>query len=54
MPLRVGNYVKQTSQLEWGIGRVVSIGESEKVTIFFVQGGKRIFYSGSPVRWRTR
>jgi Protein of unknown function (DUF3553) len=48
MPLRLGDYVKQTSQPEWGIGRVVSISESEKVTIFFLQGGKRTFYSSSP------
>jgi len=33
MALRVGDYVKQTSQPEWGIGRVVSIGESGKVTV---------------------
>src|SRR2546427_13285084 len=48
MALRVGDYVKQTSQPQWGIGRVVSIGESEKVTIFFLSGGKRTFYSSSP------
>jgi len=48
MALRVGDYVKQANQPEWGIGRVVSIGESEKVTIFFLRGGKRIFYSSSP------
>jgi hypothetical protein len=27
---------------------VISIGESEKVTIFFLRVGKRIFYSSSP------
>jgi hypothetical protein len=48
MAVRVGDYVKQTSQPQWGIGRVVSIGENEKITIFFLQGGKRIFYSSSP------
>jgi hypothetical protein len=48
MALRVGDYVKQTSQPEWGIGRVISIGESEKVTIFFLRGGKRTFYNSYP------
>jgi Protein of unknown function (DUF3553) len=48
MALRVGDYVKQRSQPEWGIGRVVSIGEREKVSIFFLQGGRRTFYSSSP------
>jgi Protein of unknown function (DUF3553) len=47
MPLWVGDYVKQTSQPEWGIGRVISIGENEKITILFLQGGKRTFYSSS-------
>jgi hypothetical protein len=47
MALRVGDYVEQTSQRQWGIGRVMSIGESEKVTIFFLRGGKRTFYSSS-------
>jgi hypothetical protein len=45
--LRVGDYVKQTSHPEWGIGTVVSIGGSEKVTIFFLRGGKRTFYTSS-------
>jgi hypothetical protein len=48
MALRVGDYFKQSSQLEWGVGRVVSIGESEKVAVFFLRGGKRIFHSSSP------
>ena len=48
MALRVGDYVKQKSQLEWGIGRVISIGDGEKVTIFFLRGGKRIFYTTTP------
>lgn len=47
MTFRVGNYVKQTSQPGWGIGRVISIGEGEKVTIFFLRGGKRIFQDNS-------
>jgi hypothetical protein len=48
MALGVGDYVKQTNHPEWEIGRVVSIGEGEKVTIFFLRGGKRIFYNSSP------
>ena len=48
MALRVGDYVKQQATPEWGVGRVVSMGESEKVTIFFLGGGKRIFYDSSP------
>jgi hypothetical protein len=47
MALLVGDYVKQTSQPEWGIGRVLSIGESEKITIFFLRGGKRIINGSS-------
>jgi Protein of unknown function (DUF3553) len=43
MELRVGDYVKQTSEPEWGIGRVISIADSEKVTVFFLQGGKKHF-----------
>jgi hypothetical protein len=46
--IRVGDYVKQTSHPQWGIGRVIFIGEGEKVTIFFLQGGKRIFCGSSP------
>jgi hypothetical protein len=46
--LCLGDYVKQTSRPQWGIGGVISIGDSEKVAIFFLQGGKRIFYSSSP------
>ena len=52
MALRVGDHVKQTSQPEWGIGRVLSIAEAEKVTIFLLRGGKRMFYSSSP-DWHT-
>ena len=44
----VGDYVKQTSQPQWGIGRVISIGDGEKVTIFFLRSGKRTFYTNSP------
>jgi hypothetical protein len=42
MALRVRDYVKQLSQAKWGTGVVVSIGETEKVKVFFLQGGKRI------------
>lgn len=44
MTLRVGDYVKQASQPEWGIGRVVSVGESEGVTIFFLGGGVKVAF----------
>jgi hypothetical protein len=30
-----------------GMGRVVSTGDGEKVTIFFLRGGKRIFFGSS-------
>jgi len=48
MLLRVGDYVKQISQPEWGTGRVISIAESEKLIIFFLRGGKRIIQGSSP------
>ncbi len=48
MVFRAGDHVRQTSQPNWGIGRVLSIGERGKVTIFFLRGGKRIFTSSSP------
>jgi hypothetical protein len=52
MALRVGDHVKHTSQLQWGIGRVISIGESEKISIFFLCGGKRIFQGNTPnLKW---
>ena len=47
MALRVGDYVKQTSQREWGVGRVVSIGGGEKITIFFLRGGKTDLWGSS-------
>jgi hypothetical protein len=47
MALRVGDYVKHTSQPEWGIGRVISIGEREKISIFFLHAGKRTFQGTS-------
>lgn len=48
MALRVGEYVKQSSQPQWGIGRVLWLGEQEKVTIFFLRGGRRVFLGSSP------
>ena len=48
MAFCIGDYVRQTSQPKWGIGRVISIGETEQVTIFFLSGGKRIFKGNSP------
>jgi Protein of unknown function (DUF3553) len=48
MALRVGDYVKQTSQSQWGIGKVISIRENGTITIFFLRGGKRIFQGNSP------
>jgi hypothetical protein len=49
MGFREGDYVRHSGQPNWGIGRVLSIGEPGKVTIFFLRGGRRIFYSSSPV-----
>ena len=48
MILRKGDYVKQTSQPQSGIGKVISISDGEKVTVFFLRGGKRIFWGSSP------
>ena len=48
MVFREGDYVRQTSQPNWGIGRVLSIGEKGKLNIFFLRGGKRTFTSSSP------
>lgn len=48
MAFDVGDYVKQSSQPQWGIGRVISIGENEKVRIFFMRGGRRVLLSSSP------
>ncbi len=48
MVFSAGDYVRQTSQPNWGIGRVLWIGEKGKVTIFFLGGGKRTFTSSSP------
>ncbi len=42
MGFREGDYVRHSSQPHWGIGRVLSIGERGKVTIFFLRGGRRI------------
>ncbi len=48
MAFGVGDYVKQSSQSQWGIGRVISIGENEKVRIFFLRGGRHVLLSSSP------
>ncbi len=48
MGFRAGDYVRHSSQPNWGIGRVLSIGEKGKLNIFFLRGGKRIFTSSSP------
>ncbi len=48
MGFRPGDYVRHSSQPNWGIGRVLSIGEKGKVTIFFLRGGKRILLSSFP------
>jgi len=48
MVFRAGEYVRHSGQPNWGIGRVLSIGEKGKLTVFFLRGGKRIFTSSSP------
>ncbi len=48
MAFGVGDFVKQSSQPQWGIGRIYSIGENEKVRIFFLRGGSRVLLSSSP------
>ncbi len=47
MVYREGDYVRHSGQPNWGIGRVLWIGEKGKVTIFFLGGGKRTFTSSS-------
>jgi len=47
MVFREGDYVRHSGQPNWGIGRVLWIGEKGKVTIFFLGGGKRTFTSSS-------
>ena len=42
MVFRAGDYTRHSSQLSWGIGRLLSIGEKGKITIFFLRGGRRI------------
>ena len=42
MAFQEGDYVKHGGNPDWGIGRVLSLGEKGKVTIFFVRGGRRI------------
>ncbi len=48
MVFRAGDYVRHSRQPHWGSGRVLSIGEKGKVTIFFLRGGKRILLSSFP------
>jgi hypothetical protein len=43
----VGDYVKHTSQPEWGIGRILSIDNVKNLIIFFLRGGKRTLLSNS-------
>ena len=50
MALRVGDYVEQTRHPEWGIGRVVSLGESEKIKVFFLRGLQQLFRLGTDRR----
>jgi len=49
MVFREGEYVRHGSQPDWGIGRVLSLGENGKLTVFFLRGGKRIL-SGSTLQ----
>ena len=45
--LRLGDYVKQASKPEWGIGKIISISEGQNATIFFLEReekGDRLLY----------
>ena len=42
MVFSAGDYVKHSGQPDWGIGRVLSIGERGKAIIFSLRGGRRI------------
>jgi hypothetical protein len=53
MVFRQGEYVRHGSQPNWGIGRVLSFGENNKVAVFFLRGGKRILYRSTPHLKRT-
>jgi hypothetical protein len=48
MVFREGEYVRHGIQPDWGIGRVLSLGENDKVTVFFLRSGKRILYRSTP------
>jgi len=48
MVFREGEYVRHGSQPDWGSGRVLSLGENGKLTVFFLRGGKRILYNSTP------
>jgi len=47
MVFSAGDYVKHSGQPDWGIGRLLSIGEKGKITIFFLRGGRRILDTSS-------
>ncbi len=49
MGFREGDYVRHSGQPNWGIGRVLPIGERGKVTVFFLRGGKRTLLSSFPL-----
>ena len=48
MVFREDEYVRHGSQPDWGIGRVLSLGEKDKTTVFFLRGGKRIPSGSTP------
>lgn len=48
MVFREGEYVRHRSRPDWGIGRVLSLGENDKITVFFLRGGKRILHGSTP------
>ena len=48
MVFREGEYVRHGSQPDWGIGRVLFLGENGKITVFFLRGGKRIVSGSTP------
>ena len=47
MAFQEGDYVKHGGNPDWGIGRLLSIGEKGKITIFFLRGGRRILDTSS-------
>jgi len=48
MVFREGEYVRHRSEPDWGIGRVLSLGENGNVTVFYLRGGKRILSGDNP------